>query len=126
MSVSTINLEEQIKRLVAEHAKQYRNGKLLFAGWHDKNNQNGDVSLFEIYESFPDPGYGQLDTYAFPSSPEFPISGMIKLTITSPTELRDAISQKNPTLLHILNSTDKEAIYPDGADWNDFVKGFEQ
>jgi hypothetical protein len=126
MSVDVVSLDEQVRKLIAAHSKQTRNGRLLFAGWYDKNNLEGNVSLFEVYEDFPDPGCGKLETFVFPSTADFPISGKLKLTITSPSELHDAIAGDDITLGQILRMHEKEVIYPSGADWSDIFRDFGQ
>ena len=126
VSVDIISLDEQVRKLVAAHSRQTRNGRLLFAGWYDKNNQDGNVSLFEVYEDFPDPGCGKLETFMFPSTADFSISGKLKLTITSPSELHDAIDRDDATLGQILKKDDKEVIYPSGANWSDLLLDFEK
>lgn len=115
---------EQVRRLVDEHKKIKRNGQLLFAGWYDRDNQQGDVNLFEVYADFPDPGLGKLETFMFPSSAEFPMKpgGSLRLTITSPSELHEAASRKDATLASILDSSDTEVVYPKGANWRDTIE----
>lgn len=121
MSINTNRLAEQVKQLVMQHKKLERNGKLLFAGWYDRKNDSGDVNLFEVFEEFPDPGVGKLETFLFPSSADFPIAGSLRLTVTSPSELRDAIAQSDATLAQIMESDDKEVIYPADVDWNETI-----
>lgn len=122
MSVGTGTLAKQVKELVEHHKKLRRNGSLLFAGWYDRNNSSGDVNLFEVYESFPDPGIGRLETFLFPSTADFPLTGSLRLTVTSPTELRAAATRNDATLAEILASTDREVIYPEGTDWDEALR----
>lgn len=122
MAMYTTMYAEDVKELVEHHRASTRNGRLLFAGWYDRSNEKGDVNLFEVYEDFPDPGIGKLETFLFPSSSKFPIKGSLRLTVTSPSELREAASRNDPTLAQIMTSEDKEVIYPEGGDWNDIIK----
>ena len=119
MSVDMITLAEQVRQLVKQHEKLKRNGRFLFAAWHNRNNEAGDVNLFEVYEDFPDPGVGRLETFLFPSSTEFPIIGSLRLTITSPSEMHDAAAHDDATMTQIMSSEDREVIYPENADWDD-------
>ena len=73
MSVYIDMYRDQIKALVEQHRGIGRNGKLLIALWYDRDNEKGDVNLFEVYEDFPDPGLGKLETFMFPSSAAFRI-----------------------------------------------------
>lgn len=123
MSMYTSTYAEHVKELVELHRGSTRNGKLLFAGWYDRSNEKGDVKLLEVYEEFPDPGIGKLETFLFPSSSKFPIKGSLTLTVTSPSELQEAATRNDPTLAGILASSDKEVIYPEGGNWNDVIQG---
>ena len=122
MPTDTNALAERIRNLVEKHRSVDRNGKLLFAGWFDRSNLQGDVCLFEVFEQFPDSGIGRLDTYLFPSSQDFPMTGSLRLTVTSPTELREASANSDPTLEAVRSSTDREVIYPESEDWDKFIE----
>ncbi|MCX6344665.1 MAG: hypothetical protein NT018_06290 [Armatimonadetes bacterium] len=117
------NLDGIVNRLVDEHKKVTRNGNLLFAGWYDVDNKQGDVCLFEVYEDFPDPGIGKIETYLFPSSREFPIKGSLRLTITSPSELKEAASRDDAILAEITSSVNKRVLFPEDANWDESVEG---
>ncbi|MDO8588450.1 MAG: hypothetical protein Q7T82_15590 [Armatimonadota bacterium] len=118
MSVDVSTYAKQVRQLVEHHKKLKRNGKLLFAGWYDRENDSGDVNLFEVYEDFPDPGIGKLETFLFPSTADFQIRGSLRLTVTSPSELRDAAARDDSTLASIMNSTNREVIHPRNGNWD--------
>ena len=118
MSVDISSYAQQVRKLVARHRKLKRNGRLLFAGWFDRSNDEGDVNLFEVYEDFPDPGIGQLETFLFPSNADFPIKGALRLTVTSPSELRDAASRGDSILAAMMASPDREVLYPAKGNWD--------
>lgn len=122
MSVGMSTLAKQVRQLVEHHKKLKRNGNLLFAGWYDKGNTSGDVNLFEIFEQFPDPGIGRLETFLFPSTTDFPLAGSLRLTVTSPSELRTAVAQSDETLAGILASRDKEVVYPENTEWDEAIE----
>ena len=122
MLVDAKSYVDQVKRLVSHHKRLKRNGKLLFAGWYNKQNERGDVNLFEVYEHFPDPGLGKLETYLFPSTAEFPMKGALRLTVTSPSELKDAMARADNTLNSFLSYADREVIYPAGANWDEKIR----
>ena len=122
MLVDMNRLDKRVKQLVEHHKKTERNGRLLFAGWYERNNRRGDVNLFEVFEDFPDPGAGKLDSFVFSSSARFPVKGSLRLTITSPSELRAAAAQNDATLSQILQSQDKEVIYPEEAEWDEAIQ----
>jgi len=116
MSVYVDMYHDRVKDLVEKHLSITRNGKLLLAVWYDRDNEKGDVNLFEVYEDFPDPGMGKLETFMFPSSSAFPMKGDLRLTITSPSELREAAERGDTILKSIQESPDLEVIYPEGGD----------
>ena len=122
MAVDVSMCAKHVKRLVEQHRKIRRNGKLLFAGWYDKDNDRGDVNLFEVYEDFPDPGLGRLETFMFPSSADFPVKGSLRLTVSSPSELLEAAARSDSTLAAILASADREVIYPKNGNWDSIIK----
>ena len=82
---------KQIKKLVEHHA-QNQDNPLLLACWYNLDEEQ-DVYLLEVAEDVADSGDGTLDTFTFGMSRELRIPGVLRVTYTSPEELRYAAQQ---------------------------------
>ena len=98
----------QVEELINSHLERNTDDVLLAAVWYDKSNKRGDINLLEIYASFPFTGQGELETFEFPSTADFPLEGKLKITITCPDELRSALLRKDRTLTKIRNAKDRQ------------------
>jgi len=84
-------LLKRIKNLVEQHTHNQDN-PLLLACWYNLNEQQ-DVYLLEVAEGVADSGDGTLDTFTFGMSRELGIPGVLRVTYTSPEELRYAAQE---------------------------------
>ena len=81
-------LLKRVKEFVKYHARN-RDNLMLFACWYNLDEEQ-DVYLLEVAEGVADSGDGTLDTFTFGMSDELGIPGMLRVTYTSPEELRYA------------------------------------
>lgn len=105
---------EHLLRLVAEHRKRkYEPLHLAIHFPHPKHKK--DICLFEVLGGF---GNGQIDPkrsifeVEFSSNPNFPMPGdkSLRLFLTSPEELREAITKEWPSLTQVRRAVqDNEA-----------------
>ncbi|MBM3240872.1 hypothetical protein FJZ31_31705 [Candidatus Poribacteria bacterium] len=79
---------KRIKELVEHHIHNQDN-PLLLACWYNLNEER-DIYLLEVAEDVADSGDGTLDTFTFGMSRELGIPGALRVTYTSPEELRYA------------------------------------
>jgi hypothetical protein len=111
---------EHLLRLVAEHRKRKVEPLHLAIHFqHQKHKQ--DICLFEVLGEF---GNGQIDLkrsifeVVFSSNPNFPMPGdkSLRLFLSSPEELREAIRKKWPSLTqvrHAVQSGEADVLFSD-------------